>query len=107
MNFELNEEQQVLQKTVRDFCARAIVPNASRWDEEERFPSEVITPMAELGLFGLYVPEAYGGAGMSMHDYVVALEEVAAADGSLGLTMASHNSLCTGHIMLAGNEAQK
>jgi alkylation response protein AidB-like acyl-CoA dehydrogenase len=107
MNFELNEEQQVLQKTVRDFCARAIVPHAGRWDEEERFPAEVIAPMAELGLFGLYVPEAYGGAGMKMHDYVVALEEVAAADGSIGLTMASHNSLCSGHILLAGNEAQK
>jgi alkylation response protein AidB-like acyl-CoA dehydrogenase len=107
MNFELNEEQIVLQKTVRDFCARSIVPNAARWDEEERFPSEVIAPMAELGLFGLYIPEAYGGAGMKIHDYVIALEEVAAADGSIGLTMASHNSLCSGHILLAGNEDQK
>jgi alkylation response protein AidB-like acyl-CoA dehydrogenase len=107
MNFDLSEEQVVLQKTVRDFCARAIVPNAGKWDEEERFPTEVIAPMAELGLFGLYIPEGYGGAGMKMHDYVVALEEVAAADGSIGLTMASHNSLCSGHILLAGNEVQK
>jgi alkylation response protein AidB-like acyl-CoA dehydrogenase len=107
MNFELSEEQQVLQKTVRDFCARAIIPHAPRWDEEERFPAEVIGPMAELGLLGMHVPEAYGGAGMKLHDYVVALEEVAYADGSVGLTMASHNSLCSGHILLAGNEAQK
>jgi alkylation response protein AidB-like acyl-CoA dehydrogenase len=107
MKFELDDDQQVLQKTVRDFCARAIVPHAARWDEEERFPSEVIAPMAELGLFGMHVPESYGGAGMKLHDYVVALEEVAYADGSVGLTMASHNSLCSGHILLAGNEAQK
>jgi alkylation response protein AidB-like acyl-CoA dehydrogenase len=107
MNFDLDEDQQVLQKTVRDFCARAIVPHAARWDEEERFPAEVIAPMAELGLLGMHVPEAYGGAGMKLHDYVVALEEVASADGSVGLTMASHNSLCSGHILLAGNEAQK
>jgi alkylation response protein AidB-like acyl-CoA dehydrogenase len=107
MNFDLTDEQQVLQKTVRDFCAKHIIPHAARWDEEERFPSEVIPAMAELGLFGMQIPEAYGGAGMRFHDYVIALEEVARADGSLGLTMASHNSLCMGHIHLAGSEAQK
>src|SRR5688572_18609464 len=107
MNLELTEDQVVLQKTIRDFCARNIVPHAARWDEEERFPAEVIQPMAELGLFGMHVPESYGGAGMKLHDYVVALEEVACADGSVGLTMASHNSLCSGHILLAGNDAQK
>jgi alkylation response protein AidB-like acyl-CoA dehydrogenase len=107
MIFDLSDEQLVLQKSVRDFCARNIVPHAAKWDEEERFPSEVIQPMAELGLFGMHVPEAYGGAGMRLADYVIALEEVAAADGSIGLTMASHNSLCSGHILLAGSEDQK
>ena len=107
MNFDLTEEQQVLQKTVRDFCAREVLPRARRWDEEEHFPAEVIPAMGELGLFGMQVPEQYGGSGMKFHDYVVALEEVARADGSLGLTMASHNSLCTGHILLAATEAQK
>src|SRR5262245_52763062 len=107
MDFELTEEQRVLQKSVRDFCAKHIVPHASRWDEEERVPSELIPPMAELGLFGMQVPESYGGAGMKFHDYVIALEEVARADGSVGLTMASHNSLCTGHIALAGDEDLK
>ena len=63
--------------------------------------------MGEMGLFGMQIPEEYGGAGMKFHDYVIALEEVARADASIGLTMASHNSLCTGHIFLAGNEAQK
>ena len=107
MIFDLSEDQLVLQKSIRDFCARNIVPHAARWDEEERFPSEVIAPMAELGLFGMHVPESYGGAGMPLQDYVIALEEVACADGSIGLTMASHNSLCSGHILLAGNEEQK
>ena len=107
MNFDLSEEQLVLQKTVRDFCAREVIPNAARWDVEERFPAEVIPPMAEMGLFGMLIPENLGGAGMKCLDYIVALEEVARADGSLGLTMASHNSLCSGHIFLAGNDAQK
>ncbi len=107
MNFELNEDQLVLQKTVRDFCAREVIPRAAEWDAKERFPSEVIPAMGEMGLLGMQIPEAYGGAGMKFLDYVVALEEVSRADGSLGLTMASHNSLCTGHIFLAGNEDQK
>jgi alkylation response protein AidB-like acyl-CoA dehydrogenase len=107
MNFDLTDEQQVLQKSVREMCERLIVPNARRWDEEERFPHEIIPAMGEMGLFGMQIPEEYGGAGMHFHDYVVALEEVARADGSVGLTMASHNSLCMGHIFLAGNEAQK
>ena len=107
MNFDLTEEQQVLQKSVREMCERLIVPHARRWDEEERFPHEIIPALGEMGLLGMQIPEAYGGAGMHFHDYVVALEEVARADASVGLTMASHNSLCTGHIFLAGNEAQK
>jgi alkylation response protein AidB-like acyl-CoA dehydrogenase len=107
VNFDLTEEQLVLQKAVRDFCTRQIMPHAKRWNEEEHFPSEIIPAMGELGLFGMQVPERYGGAGMTFHDYVVALEEVSRADGSVGLTMASHNSLCTGHILLAASEEQK
>src|SRR5204863_396562 len=67
MNLELTEDQLVLQKSIRDFCARNIVPFAAKWDEEERFPAEVIQPMAELGLLGMHVPESYGGAGMKLH----------------------------------------
>jgi alkylation response protein AidB-like acyl-CoA dehydrogenase len=107
MNFDLSEDQLILQKSVREMCERLIVPNARRWDREERFPHEVIAPMAEMGLFGMQIPEEYGGAGMKFLDFVVALEEVARADASIGLTMASHNSLCTGHIFLAGNEEQR
>ena len=107
MNFDLTEEQRLLQKSVRDFCEQAIIPNARRWDEEEVFPHELIPAMGELGLLGMQIPEEYGGAGMKFHDYVVALEEVARADASVGLTMASHNSLCTGHINLAANDEQR
>jgi alkylation response protein AidB-like acyl-CoA dehydrogenase len=107
IDFDLTDEQRVLQKSVRELCDRLIVPNARRWDEEEHFPQEIIPAMGEMGLLGMQVPEKYGGAGMKFHDYVVALEEVARADASVGLTMASHNSLCSGHILLAGNEAIK
>jgi len=107
IDFELSEDQRVLQASVREMCERLIVPNARRWDEEEKFPHEIVAPLGEMGLLGMQIPEAYGGAGMKFHDYVIALEEVARADASIGLTMASHNSLCTGHIYLAANEAQK
>jgi alkylation response protein AidB-like acyl-CoA dehydrogenase len=107
MNFDLTDEQLVLQKSVRELCERLIIPNARRWDKDEHFPHEIIPSMGEMGLLGMQIPEEYGGAGMKFHDYVIALEEVARADASVGLTMASHNSLCTGHIYLAGSEAQR
>jgi alkylation response protein AidB-like acyl-CoA dehydrogenase len=107
VNFDLSDEQVVLQKSVRELAERLIVPNARRWDQEEVFPHEIIQPMGEMGLLGMQIPEEYGGAGMKFHDYVIALEEIARADASVGLTMASHNSLCTGHLYLAGNEAQR
>jgi hypothetical protein len=107
IDFELSDDQRVLQASVREMCERLIVPNARRWDEEETFPHEVVPALGEMGLLGMQIPEKYGGAGMKFHDYVIALEEVARADASIGLTMASHNSLCTGHIYLAANEAQK
>jgi alkylation response protein AidB-like acyl-CoA dehydrogenase len=107
MNFGLSDEQLILQKSVRELAERLIVPNARRWDKEEIFPHEIIPAMGEMGLLGMQIPEEYGGAGMKFLDYVVALEEISRADASVGLTMASHNSLCTGHLYLAGNEAQR
>jgi alkylation response protein AidB-like acyl-CoA dehydrogenase len=107
MNFDLSEEQLVLQLAVREFCAREIIPHAARWDREEHFPIEIIPALGRMGLLGMQIPEEYGGAGMSCGDYVVAIEEIARADASVGLTVASHNSLCTGHLFLAGNEAQR
>ncbi len=107
MNFDLTEDQLILQKTVREFAAKEIAPKSKHWDEQEQFPAEIIPKLAELGLMGMQLPEAYGGAGMSFSDYVVVIEELARVDGSVCLTVASHNSLCAGHIFLAGNEAQK
>jgi alkylation response protein AidB-like acyl-CoA dehydrogenase len=107
MNFELSQEQQILQKTVRDFATREIIPNAARWNEEERFPHEIIAPIASLGLLGIQIPERYGGAGMGMLDLSVAVEEISRADASVGLTVASHNLLCMDHIYLAGSEEQR
>jgi alkylation response protein AidB-like acyl-CoA dehydrogenase len=107
MNFELGPEQKILQKTVRDFCAQKVIPNAARWNEASHFPHEIIQPIADLGLLGIHIPERYGGAGMGMLDLCVAVEEVSRADGSLGLTVASHNLLCMDHIYLAGNEEQR
>lgn len=107
MNFELSQEQKILQKTVRDFAAREIIPNAARWSEESRFPHEVIPPIAELGLLGIHIPERYGGAGMGLLDLCVAVEEISRGDASVGLTVASHNLLCMDHIYLAGSEEQR
>jgi alkylation response protein AidB-like acyl-CoA dehydrogenase len=107
MDFELSQEQKILQRSVREFCARAIVPHAARWNEDAHFPMEVIEPIAQLGLLGIHIPEQYGGAGMGMLDLAVAVEELSRADASLGLTVASHNLLCMDHIYLAGSEAQR
>jgi alkylation response protein AidB-like acyl-CoA dehydrogenase len=107
MDFELSQEQKLLQRSVREFCARAIIPHAARWNEQAHFPMEVIEPIAQLGLLGIHIPERYGGAGMGMLDLAVAVEELSRADASLGLTVASHNLLCMDHIYLAGSEAQR
>jgi alkylation response protein AidB-like acyl-CoA dehydrogenase len=107
MNFDLTEEQQALRDSVREFCAREIMPRARQWDDEERFPMEIVPRLAELNLLGLLAEEEYGGAGMSLVDYTVVIEELARADGSICLTVASHNSLCTGHIRAAGTDEQK
>ncbi len=107
MDFELSQEQKILQKTVRDFCARELIPRAAEWSEHARFPHEIIEPLAELGVLGIQIPERYGGAGMGMLDLAVAVEEIGRADASVGLTVASHNLLCMDHIYLAGNEEQR
>jgi len=107
MNFELTDEQKTLVATVRDFCAKEIAPKARGWDDEERFPMEIVPKLNELGLLGLLAEEEYGGAGMATLDYTLVIEELARVDGSICLTVASHNSLCTGHIRQAGSAEQK
>ena len=105
--FVLTEEQEQLRREIRDFVAREIAPNVARWDESGEFPLATIKKLGEMGLLGILFPPDYGGAGMGYIDYVLALEELSAVDGSIGLTVAAHNSLGANHIFLAGNEAQR
>jgi alkylation response protein AidB-like acyl-CoA dehydrogenase len=107
VDFELPEQHQILRAQVRDFCEREVRPHAKRWDQEERFPHEIVAGLAELGLLGIRIPEEYGGSGMDMLAYAVCVEECARVDGSLALTVASHNGLGTGHVLRFGTEAQK
>jgi alkylation response protein AidB-like acyl-CoA dehydrogenase len=107
VDFSFSEQHHILRQSVREFCEREVRPLARVWDEEERFPSELVPKLAELGLLGIRIPEAYGGAGMDTTAYALSVEECARVDGSLALTVASHNGLGSGHILLAGSEAQK
>ena len=107
MDFALTDEQQQLQRTVRDFAQSEIAPHVMEWDEASRFPAELIPKLAELGLLGVLFPENYGGAGLGYIEYVIAIEELARLDGSVALIVAAHNSLCTNHIYKFGSEAQR
>lgn len=107
MDFELDEQYRILRQSVREFCEREVRPNARKWDAEEHFPQEIVPKLAELGLLGIRIPEEYGGAGMDTLAYAICVEECARVDGSLALTVASHNGLGTGHILAFGNEQQK
>lgn len=107
MNFELNENQKMIQQMVRDFAAKEIKPNVIEWDEKEHFPVDVMKKMGELGLLGIYIPEEYGGSGFTYDEYVTALIELGKVCGGVGLSVAAHNSLCTGHIYYHGSEEQK
>jgi alkylation response protein AidB-like acyl-CoA dehydrogenase len=106
-SFALTDEQEQLRKEIRDFAAREIAPNVMRWDEASEFPHEVVNKLGEMGLMGVIFPIELGGAGLGYADYALAVEELSAVDGSIGIIVASHNSLCTNHIFVAGNEAQK
>ncbi len=105
--FVLTEEQEQLRHEIREFAAREIVPCVAAWDEASEFPLEVVKKLGAMGLLGVVLPPEYGGAGMGYVDYALAIEELSAVDGSIGLTMAAHNSLGTNHIYLAGSEEQK
>ncbi|OLC55242.1 MAG: acyl-CoA dehydrogenase [Chloroflexi bacterium 13_1_40CM_4_68_4] len=107
MNFTLDDEHLLIQRSIREFAQERLVPNARRWDEEERFPLELLPELATVGLTGITVPTELGGAGLDVLGNAVALEEIAAGDGSIALSVAAHNGLCLGHIMLAGNDEQR
>jgi len=107
VDFELSAEQQLLKQSVRDFAQGEIAPHARRWDEQQEFPRELFTKLGELGLMGVVWPVEYGGAGLQTLDYAIVMEELARVDAGVALSVAAHNSLCSGHIYLAGSEAQK
>ena len=107
MNFELTEEQQQIKMSVREFAESEILPHVMEWDESQHFPEELRPQLAELGLMGILFPEEYGGAGMGYVEYATIIEEIARVDGSVGLSVAAHNSLCSNHIYQFGSEEQK
>jgi alkylation response protein AidB-like acyl-CoA dehydrogenase len=107
MNYELTDEQELLRRTVRDFAESRVAPVAEELDREERFPYELVSEMAELGLMGIPIPEEYGGAGADTVSYAIAVEELTRIDSSVAITMAAHTSLGTMPIYLFGNETQK
>jgi alkylation response protein AidB-like acyl-CoA dehydrogenase len=107
LDFQLSDEQLHLKKMVRDFAEREIAPNVMKWDEPGTFPLETIKELGELGLMGTIFPTEYGGAGMGYVEYVTAIEELSRVDGSVGIIVAAHTSLCSNHIFIAGNDEQK
>ncbi len=107
MTFGLTEEQESLRKEVRAFAAKEVLPHVMEWDERSEFPAAVVKKLGSMGLMGVIFPEELGGAGLGYVEYVLAIEELSRVDGSVGIIVASHNSLCANHIMLAASEAQR
>src|SRR5436190_16223039 len=107
MNFELTEEQLQMKMSVREFAEAEIAPHVLEWDEAQHFPIELQPKLAELGLLGVLFPEEYGGADLGYIEYATAIEELSRVDGSVGLIVAAHNSLCSNHIFKFGTETQK
>lgn len=107
MNFQPTENQKMIAEMVRAFAKDNIAPNVMKWDEEQYFPVELFKKMGELGLMGVLVPQEYGGSGFGYLEYITAIIELGKVCGAIGLSMAAHNSLCTGHILQHANEEQK
>ena len=107
MKSEVVENQELIAQSVRDFAERNMRPYVREWDETQHFPVDLFHSLGELGLMGILVPEAYGGAGLGYQEYVTAIVELSKVDPAIGLSMAAHNSLCTNHILMFGNESQK
>ena len=107
MDFELNEEQRQMKMSVREFAEREIAPHVMEWDEAQHFPIELRPKLAELGLMGVIFPEEFGGAGLGYVEYATVIEELSRVDGSVGISVAAHTSLCSNHIYQFGTEEQK
>jgi alkylation response protein AidB-like acyl-CoA dehydrogenase len=107
MDFTLSERELEVKKLARDFAEKEIAPVVMKFDESQEFPSEIVSKLGELGFLGIIFPEEYGGSDFSVTEYAIIIEEISRIDPSIGLTIASHNGLCTNHIYTFGNEAQK
>jgi hypothetical protein len=107
VDFSLTDEQQHLRRTVREFAEAEIAPHVMEWDEASQFPSEIIPKLAQMGFLGVIFPDKYGGAGMGYLEYAIIIEELSRVDGSVGIIVAAHNSLCTNHIYKFGTEEQR
>jgi len=107
MNFIKTEQQLMISDMVQKFAKEHMYPYIMEWDEQQIFPKSTLQQLGSLGLMGILVPEMYGGSGLQYADYVTALTEIGSVCGSVGLSVAAHNSLCTGHILQFGNDAQK
>ena len=107
MNFDYSETQRLVGESAKQFALQYIAPNVRDWDETQYFPKEVLHKAGEYGFMGIIIPEMYGGAGLSYHEYITVIEEITKIDPSIGLSIAAHNSLCTNHIYEFGNEEQR
>ena len=107
MNLNYSENQKLISETILDFSNREIIPNIMDWDERQYFPVSVFKKLGELGMLGVLVPLKYGGSGFSYKEYVTVVSEIGRVCGSIGLSVAAHNSLCVGHILKFGTETQK
>jgi alkylation response protein AidB-like acyl-CoA dehydrogenase len=107
MDFKVTEQQQMIAQTVRDFADKHVRPFVMEWDESQHFPIDTMHQLGQLGLLGILIPEEYGGAGLGYFEYITALTELGRVDGSLTLSVAAHNSLCTNHIYKFANAEQR
>ena len=107
MDFTFTDDQEMLRRTVREFAEQEIAPTMMEFDEKQEFPREIMAKVGDLGLLGIIFPEEYGGAGLTYIDYVIAVEEISRVDGSIGIAVAAHNSLCSNHIYECASEEQK
>lgn len=107
MNFDYSEDLELIAQSARDFAEQYIRPHVMEWDESQYFPVEVMKEAGKMGFLGILVPQEYNGSGLGYHEYIKIVEEIAKVDPSIGLSVAAHNSLCTGHILYFGNEEQK
>src|SRR3982075_4473278 len=107
LDFQLNDEQLQLKKSVREFAEREIAPHVMTWDEASEFPMAIVKELGRLGLLGIIFPPEYGGAGMGYVEYITAIEELSRVDGSVGIIVAAHTSLCSNHIYKMGTDEQR